>query len=55
MSTGIILVTFALIFIAASIVLALLFHFWPRYGSVEAAITQTDHILEQMEAPSTGH
>ncbi len=55
MHTGVILLTFALVFISASIVLGILFHFWPGYGSVEAAIVQTDQILEHMEAPSTAH
>jgi hypothetical protein len=55
MSAGGILLTFALICIAASVIIALLFRFWPRYGSVEAAITQTDRVLEAMEGGGADH
>ena len=50
MSAGAVLLTFAIVVIAASLLLALIFRFWPRYGSVEAAIAQTDQLLETMEA-----
>jgi hypothetical protein len=53
MSSGGILVTLAGLCIGVSIILALLFRFWPRYGSVEAAIEHTDHVLDHMEATHT--
>ena len=55
MSAGGILLTFALVCIVASVIIALLFRFWPRYGSVEAAITQTDRILDAMEGSAADH
>jgi len=55
MGTGGILLTFVLVCVGASVILALLFRFWPRYGSVQAAIEHTDHILEEMEPVSTVH
>ena len=55
MSAGGILLTFALVCIVASVIIALLFRFWPRYGSVEAAITQTDRILDAMEGGAADH
>jgi hypothetical protein len=55
MQTGWILLTFAGVCVGASVILALLFRFWPRYGSVAAAVERSDHLLEQMEAPSAQH
>ena len=55
MSAGGILVTFAGIFVGASLIIAVLFRFWPRYGSVEAAIDRTDQVLEQMEHATSEH
>ena len=55
MHTGEILLTFAGICIGASVIIALLFRFWPRYGSVDAAVEHSDHFLEQMETPQTPH
>lgn len=49
MHTGGILLTFASVCIGASVIIALLFRFWPRYGSVSAAVERSDHLLEQME------
>jgi hypothetical protein len=49
MNAGGILFTFACIVVGASLVIAVLFRFWPRYGSVEAAVTRTDQVLDQME------
>jgi hypothetical protein len=49
MHTGVILVTFVSICIGMSVILALLFRFWPQYGSVSAAVERSDHLLEQME------
>ena len=46
---------FASICIGASLIIALLLHFWPRYGSVEAAIAHADHLLDEMESTSTEH
>ena len=55
MNAGGILVTFASVCIGASLIIALLFRFWPRYGSVEAAIVRTDQVLDDMESPPTAH
>jgi len=55
MQTGWILLTFAGVCVGASVILALLFRFWPRYGSVAAAVEHSDHLLEQMEAPPAPH
>ena len=49
MSTGGILLTFAIVFIGSSLIIAILFRFWPRYGSVEEAIARTDRMLDEME------
>jgi hypothetical protein len=49
MQTGWILLTFAGVCVGASVILALLFRFWPRYGSVAAAVERSDHLLEEME------
>lgn len=55
MHTGGILILFAGVCIGTSLILALLFRYWPRYGSVEAAITRLDKILIDMEARSAEH
>ena len=55
MSTGGILVLFASISVGASLIIALLFHYWPRYGSVEAAIAHTDQMLDEMESGASEH
>jgi hypothetical protein len=55
MHAGGILLTFAVVCIGASVIIALLFRFWPRYGSVAAAVERSDHLLEQMEAPPAQH
>ena len=55
MHTGGILLTFAAVCIGASVIIALLFRFWPRYGSVAAAVERSDYLLEQMEAPPAPH
>ena len=47
------MLTCASIGIGASLIIALLFRFWPRYGSVEAAIERTGRLLEDMEHAST--
>lgn len=52
MSPGGVLLTFALVCIGASLLLAVLFRCWPRYGSVEAAIADTERRLAEMEAAS---
>lgn len=49
MSAVEILLTFASIVVAASLLIAVLFRFWSRYGSVEAAVASTDQVLDQME------
>ena len=55
MHTGGILLTFLSICIGASVISALLFHFWPRYGSVNTAVERSDRFLEQMEAADAQH
>jgi hypothetical protein len=55
MHTGGILLTFASVCIGVSVIIALLFRFWPQYGSVTAAVERSDHLLEQMEAPPAQH
>ena len=55
MHTGGILLTFLSICIGASVIIALLFHFWPRYGSVNTAVERSDRFLEQMEAADAQH
>jgi hypothetical protein len=49
MSAGGILLTFAIVVIGSSLIIAVLFRFWPRYGSVEEAIIHTDPMLDKME------
>jgi hypothetical protein len=55
MHAGGILLTFATVCIGTSVIIALLFRFWPRYGSVAVAVERSDHLLEQMEAPPAQH
>jgi len=55
MPTGAILLTFLSVCIGASVIIALLLHFWPRYGSVNAAVERSDRFLEQMEAADAQH
>jgi hypothetical protein len=55
MNTGEVLLTFAGVCLGSSIMLALLFRFWPGYGSVEAAIQRADDTFEHMETASQAH
>jgi|GEM_PF-1641419 len=55
MHTGGILLAFASICIGASVILALVFRFWPRYGSVTAAVEASDHAVEHLDATSASH
>ena len=55
MHTGGILLTFVSVCIGASVIIALLFRFWPRYGSVAVAVERSDHLLDQMEVPPAQH
>ena len=55
MSAGGILLTFGVVCVGGSVILALLFRFWPQYGSVEAAIESSDRLLDDMEPASTSH
>jgi len=50
-----ILVTFAGVLVGASVIIAVLFRYWPRYGSVEAAVASTDQVLDQMEHGASEH
>jgi hypothetical protein len=55
MNAGGILFTSACIVIGASLIVAVLLRCWPRYGSVEAAVSRTDEVLEQMEHATSEH
>lgn len=57
MTTGVTLTIFAVICLGASLGLAILFRFWPGYGSVEAALERSDDLVSEMEAAAsaTGH
>jgi hypothetical protein len=55
MHTGGILLTFASVCIGTSVIIALLFRFWPQYGSVTAAVERSDHLLEQMDTTQEDH
>ena len=55
MSPGGILLTFASVCIGASLLIALVFRFWPRFGSVEAAIEHSDRVLDEMEGAASEH
>ncbi len=57
MTTGMLLTIFAVICLGASLGLAILFRFWPEYGSVEAALERSDDLVAQMEtaASAAGH
>lgn len=55
MHTMRILLTFFSICIGASVIIALLLHFWSRYGSVNAAVERSDRFLEQMEDAQAQH
>jgi len=55
MHTGGILLTFASVCIGVSVIIALLFRFWPQYGSVSAAVERSDQLLEQMETTPLSH
>lgn len=52
MSDGSIFVTFLVIMIGISAILALMFRLWPRYGSVDAAIEASDRVIKQLDEPS---
>ncbi len=57
MTTGVMLTTFAVICLGVSLGLAILFRFWPEYGSVEAALERSDDLVAQVEtaASAAGH
>jgi hypothetical protein len=55
MHSGEILLTFASVCIGVSVIIALLFRFWPQYGSVTAAVERSDHLLEQMDTIQEHH
>ena len=55
MHTGGILLTFASVCIGASVIIALLFRFWPLYVSVTAAVERSYNLLEQMETTQEHH
>ena len=57
MTTGVTLTIFTVICLGASLGLAILFRFWPEYGSVEAALERSDDLVAQVEtaASAAGH
>lgn len=55
MTTGAALLTFVIILLGISVLIALLCRIWPRYGSVTEAVQRSDDYLEQMEVSSTTH
>ena len=57
MTTGVTLSIFAVICLGASLGLAILFRFWPEYGSVEAALERSDDLVAEVEkaASADGH
>ena len=57
MTTGVILTVFAVICLGASLGLAIMFRFWPEYGSVAAAVERSDDMVAEMEsaASAAGH
>jgi hypothetical protein len=55
MSAGGILLTFISVFVVVSLIVALLFRFWPGFGSVAAAVEYTDGVLEEMEGTASAH
>ena len=57
MTTGVMLTVFAVICLGASLGLAIMFRFWPEYGSVEAAVERSDDMVAEMEsaASAAGH
>ncbi len=52
MSGSSIFVTFLVVMISVSAILALVFRLWPRYGSVEAAVEASERAVEQLDQPS---
>ena len=57
MTTAVTLTIFAVICLGASLGLAILFRFWPEYGSVEAALERSDELVARVEtaASAAGH
>jgi hypothetical protein len=51
MSSGGVLLTFVCILVSASVLMAIIFRFWPKYGSVTAAVEQSDRFLEDLNTP----
>jgi hypothetical protein len=54
MTTGVTLTIFAVSCLGASLGLAILFRFWPEYGSVEAALEHSDDMVAELET-AAGH
>ena len=53
MTTGVTLTIFAVICLGASLGLAILFRFWPEYGSVEAVLEHSDNLVAEMETAAS--
>lgn len=53
MTTGVVLTIFAVICLGASLGLAIVFRFWPEYGSVEAALERSDTMVEELETAAS--
>ena len=52
MSGASIFITFLVVMIGISAILALMFRLWPRYGSVDAAIEASERAVEQLDQPA---
>ena len=57
MTTGVVLTVFGVVCVGASLGLAIMFRFWPEYGSVEAAVKRSDDMVAELEsaASAAGH
>ena len=53
MTTGVVLTIFAVICLGASLGLAIVFRFWPEYGSVEAALERSDDMVAELESAAS--
>ena len=50
MTTGVLLTIFGVVCLGASLALAIAFRFWPAFGSVEAALERSDHLVAELES-----
>ena len=50
MTTGVLLTIFGVVCLGTSLGLAIVFRFWPAFGSVEAALERSDHMVAELES-----